>query len=212
MPVVISVQYIRYRFQHFISGFPWEGLAIKMTIVIISSPRTVRWAPILSSYNTFWVEFQNWMYYMTLPSRGKPFDRYCACQCRVDLRYYLASLAIILKVFEMSFKYTVEKNQPSGSDIISVTEWLHCVISYKYLVLGDRINNFHTRFDNITLMICDQDHSYQYNIKRGQTTGSASSLFMTVSENPHKDLSGLVKSKSLATILVVLRSTAFVQV
>lgn len=35
-------------------------------------------------------------------------------------------------------------------------------------------------------MVCDQDRSFKYNIKRGQTTGSASSLFMTVSENPHK--------------------------
>lgn len=82
---------------------------------------------------------------------------------------------------------------------------------YKYLALGDRINHFHTRFDNITLMVCDQDRSFKYNIKRSQTTGSASSLFMTVIENPYNDLSGSVKSKSLATILVVLRSTAFIQ-
>lgn len=60
-------------------------------------------------------------------------------------------------------------------------------------------------------MVCYQYRSYKCNIKRGQTTGSASSLFMRVSENPHKDLSGSVKSKSLAIILVVLRSTAFIQ-
>lgn len=185
MPGGIAVQYIRYCFPHFISGFPWEGLAIKMTIVVISSPRTVKWAPILTPYNTFWVGFQNWMYYMTLPSRGKPFDRYFSCQCRVDLRYYLASLAIILKIWDVIQVYGWEESAIKKCLIIYVTEWLHCVIPYKFLALGDRINNFHTRFDSITLMVCDQDRSIKYNIKRGQTTGSASSLFMPVSENPY---------------------------
>lgn len=159
MPGGIAVQYIRHCFQHFISGLPWKGSAIKMTILVIFSPRTMTWAPILSPYNTFWVGFQNWMYFMTLPSRGKPFDRYFACQCRVGLRYYLVSLAIILKVWDVIQVYGWEESIIRKCLIIYVTEW-YIKYHIKYLALGDRINNFHPRFDNITLMGCDKDRSF----------------------------------------------------